>query len=87
MTSTIYPLTVRLPAGVRHYQTSGVAETWEAWDALTAEGWTERSWWVDADQKQCPATTPGARLHVQKRATLDGYNLLIFPPTKPRETS
>lgn len=58
--------------GVRHYETAGFANTWEAYDALTeADGWRRTSW-------------KGSEW---KRATLDGCNLTVHAPTFKRGES
>ena len=81
----MYPRLVHLPHGVRHYKTTATAESWHAWDALPDDRWTEVSWWVDRDMKRCDPDAPGASLHVQKDGVVDGCEIVIFPPTSPRE--
>lgn len=57
---------VEMLPGVPHYETSGFAATWEAYDALTeTDGWVEKFGDLGARWKQ---------------NTIDGRNLLVHAP-------
>jgi len=58
--------------GVRHYESSGFATSWEVYDALTeADGWTEHF----------------AQRSQRKRKTVDGRKLVVHAPTFDRGES
>lgn len=76
---------VRLPPGIAHHVTTARAETWAAYDALRlADGWDERQWDV-LDTKPCEPGTPGATIHVQKEAEIDGCRIVVFRPHEHSE--
>lgn len=76
---------VRLPPGIAHHVTTARAESWAAYDALvTADGWEEKQWHV-LGTSPCEPDTPGATVHVQKQAEVDGCHVVVFRPFEQRE--
>lgn len=66
---------VELPPGVRHHSTSTFAESWEAYDVLTAEdGWTEST-------RYDPET---GIPHSWKIAVVSGHTISVHAPKGER---
>ena len=61
-----------LPAGVRHYETSGFAESWEAYDALTPE-----DGWIEAGAYK---TDTGERRSWKRRTVAHGGSVCVHQP-------
>lgn len=76
-----------LPSGVRHYNTQGFAESWDAYDALGEEdGWEEQVFLLDAQGHDAARSGRMAlREHRSKRLALAaGGELIVYPPVVPR---
>lgn len=75
-------VSLTMPSGVRLYDASGFAESWEVYDALP---WGEREWHVDLDGHQCAPDAPGAHVHRHKETREDGCRFVVYPPHHGRE--
>lgn len=70
---------VEMLPGVRHYETSGFADTWAVYDALTEQdGWREERPLTRGDQ------APPSDYSRWKRKTVDGRALVVHAPTHDR---